>query len=61
MKEEIRINIRVPKSEKLALKEMANRIDVTETIIVRSAIKEKLIKLDNMLKAGVTPGVKISI
>lgn len=51
-KPEIRINVRVPIAEKVALREVATLSGITETMIVRHAIKKTLSEIRKQVEAG---------
>lgn len=44
-----RINVRVAESEKKVLTEIAQKLDIPEALIVREAVKEKLLALAETL------------
>lgn len=56
---EVRINIRVPQDEKDELKQVASQTKITETMIVRHALKKALPELRSQFAAG--EGVAIVI
>lgn len=56
---EIRINVRVPESEKSELREVSAMSGITETLIVRSAIKKTAADIRRQVEAG--KGVAIVI
>lgn len=58
-KKEIRINVRVPQDEKDELREVSAKTKITETMIVRHALKKALPDLLNQVEAG--EGVAIVI
>lgn len=58
-KKEIRINIRVPETEKEALKDAAEKSGLTETLVVRSAIKKAVADIHKQIDSG--KGVAIVI
>lgn len=49
---EIRINIRVPEAEKHDLKEVSGQTGITETLIVRHAVKKTLAEMRRQVEAG---------
>lgn len=58
-KKEIRVNVRVPEVEKTELQEAAARSGITETLIVRSAIKKAVADIHKQIDSG--KGVAIVI
>lgn len=59
IKPEIRINVRVPRTEKDELKQVGELSGLSETLIVRHAVKKTLVDIRKQIDAG--KGVAIVI
>lgn len=55
-----RINIRVPEDEKQSLQDISKRLNMTSTVIVREAVKQKINELNARIRES-EPGEVITI
>lgn len=56
---EIRLNIRIPEQEKQDVKDVAAMAGITETLLIRSAVKKHIAQIRRRIEAG--EGVSIVI
>lgn len=50
--QEIRLNIRIPESEKQDVKEVAAQAGITETLLIRTAVKKQITAMRKRIAEG---------